>query len=162
MLPFQKLVLFQLSSFKNTTTGQCNPSPERIAYHTNLSSHQVRKILRDLIEQNVISRSAIGYKINISVSHSEPNLVPKDWWPESESIDALIQSYPNHDFDMEEAVSDFIKFCHEQQIGLATERINRAFVRNISQILDRRKEGRVQIRPTSQNSERDFISSFLS
>ena len=155
LMPFQKLVLFQLCSFKNTNTSQCNPSPERIAYYTQLSAHQVRKILKDLLEQNVISRAAIGYEINIDTSHSGLNIVPNNWWPENESVDALLESYPHHNFDMEEAVSDFISFCHEQSIGLAPERIDSAFVKNISQILDHRKEGRVQIKPPSKKSESD-------
>lgn len=159
--PFQKLILFQLCSFKNTQTGQCNPSPERIAYHTKLSTYQVRKILKVLQEQNVISRTAIGYEINIGASSKGLNLVPKDWWPENESIDALVQSYPQHHFDMEEAVNDFINFCSEQEIYLAPDRINRAFVKNISQILDNRKAGRVQIKPSSRKSKTSFISNFL-
>jgi|21_taG_2_1085346.scaffolds.fasta_scaffold51889_2 hypothetical protein len=142
--PLEKLVLFQLASFQNEHTKRCNPSAERVAFFTKLSAHQVRRILRNLESNGAIKRSPNGWDFLIETGNPEPALIPSDWWPEQESIDTLHEIFPHHNFDMEEAVHDFINYCNTNT-RIAADRYNFQFVRNISAILETRQEGRVQI-----------------
>ena len=142
--PLEKLVLFQLASFQNEHTKRCNPSPERVAFYTNLSAHQVRRIISNLEKNGAIQRSPNGWDFLILSETSEHAPIPADWWPEQHSIDTLHEIFPHHNFDMEEAVNDFINYCNANT-RIAPDRYNFQFIRNISSILETRQEGRVQI-----------------
>lgn len=152
--PLEKLVLFQLASFQNEHTKRCNPSPERVAVFTKLTAPQVRKILRNLENNGAIKRSPNGWDFLIE-SNDAPALIPVDWWPDQQSIQTLQEIFPHHDFDMEEAVNDFINYCNANT-RIAPDRYNLAFLRNISSILENRQEGRVQI--SRQKREQDTHS----
>ncbi|MGB1178493.1 MAG: helix-turn-helix domain-containing protein [Lentibacter algarum] len=153
--PLEKLVMFQLASFQNEHTKRCNPSPERIAHFTKLSAHQVRRILRNLENNGAIKRSPNGWDFFIATDDHEPALIPSDWWPDERSIETLQDLFPHHNFDMEEAVNDFIDYCNANA-RIAPHRYNFAFLRNISSILENRQEGRVQI--SRQKREQDTHS----
>lgn len=159
-LPNEKLVLMQLASFQNSETGQCNPSFERLSYYTGLSSDQTRRVVKILLKKNAIKKDPNGYSFNFP-ELSETQLVPTDWWPDDFAIEAITESFPKHHFDTKEAVSDFIKFCNNQGIFLAPQRLNHSFIRNISSILTTRKEGTVKIGGSRQNEQSSAISSFF-
>jgi|TARA_R110000764_G_scaffold191080_2_gene276291 hypothetical protein len=159
-LPNEKLVLMQLASFQNTETKQCNPSFERLAYYTGLSSDQTRRVVKILLKKNAIAKSAHGYSFNFP-ELSETQLVPIEWWPDDFAVEAITESFPKHHFDTKEAVNDFIKFCNDQGIFLAPERLNHSFIRNISSILSKRREGAVKIGSSGQNEQSSAISSFF-
>lgn len=157
-LPNEKLVLFQMASFQNEQTKRCNPSPEKIAFYTQLSAYQVRSILKKLEKKQIIERSQHGWTFNFPDQQS-PEQIPDDWWPSSFAIDALIQANPNHHFDMKEAVYDFINFCNQNGHSIRPDRLDAAFVRNISHLLEYRKEGHAQIANDPSRQERDSILS---
>ncbi len=157
-LPNEKLVLFQMASFQNEQTKRCNPSPERIAFYTRLSAHQVRSILKKLESKQIIERSHHGWTFNFPDEES-PDQIPDDWWPSSIAIDALIQANPHHDFDMKEAVNDFIQFCNQNGHSIKRDRLDAAFIRNISHILTYRPKGHAQIAADPPRQKRDSILS---
>ncbi len=56
---FEFRVLLSLAERKNTTTGQCNPSPERLAMDCGMSptsKRHVRRVLRQLEAKGLIER----------------------------------------------------------------------------------------------------------
>lgn len=144
-LPNEKLVLFQLASFQNEITKRCNPSPERIAFYTRLSASQVRSIIKKLENKQVIERTHNGWEFQFPQIETAQE-IEDDWWPSEIAIDALLEQHPNHDFDMKEAVNDFIEFTNSNGLKIAPERRDSAFIRNISHILSHRKAGRAKIK----------------
>ena len=157
-LPNEKLVLFQMASFQNEHTKRCNPSPERIAFYTQMSAHQVRSIIKKLEKKKIIERSHHGWAFNFP-EFSPPQQIPADWWPSSIAIDALHQANPDHDFEMKEAVDDFIKFCNKNGHNIAADRRDSAFIRNISHLLEYRPKGRTQIRANDERQEDNSVLS---
>lgn len=88
-----------------------------------------------------------------------PGLVPLDWWPKDETIDALVEAHPHHHFIMEDAVEDFIAFTRRRNIELGTDEIDRAFARNIAAILRHRQPGQVTIgSPAARRTPRSVLS----
>ncbi len=160
LLPNEKLVLFQLASFENSVTGQCNPSIERIAYYTGLAADQTRRLIKSLINKGYISNGDLGYVFNFQAAH-QYDLIPSDYWPSPFAIEAIQESFPRHHFDTQEAVNDFINFVQSNDIRVQPERFDFAFIRNISAILSQRPEGNVKISGKKSHEEASAASSFF-
>jgi hypothetical protein len=69
--------------------------------------------------------------------------LPDDWWPTSTTIKRLVEAHPQHDFDMKEAVSDFIAYTRRAKVWVDPQNRNRAFANNITKLLARRGPGKV-------------------
>ena len=160
LTPNQKLAMFQLASMQNEQSHLCNPSPEHVAYTTGMSASQVRIILNQLISLNLLERSSKGWSFPNNIK-MKGDKIPINWWPSERALETLTECYPNHHFNIEEAVNEFIAFCHDKEITHATDRIDAAFVRNISQILDHRKSGSVQIARDREDTPRSKVNAFF-
>lgn len=141
--PNAKLVLFQIASFHNHKTGQCNPGPDKIAIYTGLPPVQVRKITAELLKAGIIRRGMAGYEFDTTAPDGDRRELPADWWPSEEAMTLLCRSYPNHHFDMEDAVETFRSYC--QSIGRHPADPDRDFVQNISALLANRRTGQVAL-----------------
>ena len=160
LTPNQKLAMFQLASMQNEQSSFCNPSPEHVAYTTGMSASQVRINLNQLVVLNLLERSPKGWSFPNNLT-TKGDKIPINWWPSERALETLTECYPNHNFSMEEAVNEFIDFCHDKEITHAADRIDSAFVRNISQILDHRKSGAVQIARSKEDSPRSSACAFF-
>lgn len=160
--PMQKLVLYELAAYQNDKTGICNPSVERIAYQTNMSATQVRRIQRQLISENIIERSPKGWKFNLKNVAEIFEPIPLDWFPSNETLQILTETYPQHFFDTEEAVYDFINFVNERKIFIHPNTRDASFITNISAILERRPAGHVKIGYQKNDQRQSLFSTLFS
>ena len=158
--PLQKLVLYELAAFKNDVTGVCNPSAERIALSCKMTAPQVRRVLDQLIKNKIIERSPIGWQFNLKLPDKNFVSIPHDWFPSSEALQILTETYPHHYFDSEEAAHDFIKFVNGREISIEPAARDASFIANISAILERRPAGHVKI-GYQKNDQRQSLFSTL-
>ena len=158
--PLQKLVLYELAAFQNDVTGICNPSPERIALSCKMTAPQVRRVQEQLIKTKIIERSHKGWQFNLKLPDKNFVSIPLDWFPSSEALQILTETYPHHHFDSEEAAYDFIKFVNGREISIEPAARDASFISNISAILERRPAGNVKI-GYQKNDQRQSLFSTL-
>jgi hypothetical protein len=158
--PLQKLVLYELAAFQNDVTGVCNPSPERIALSCKMTAPQVRRVQEQLIKTKIIERSHKGWQFNLKLPDKTFVSIPLDWFPSSEALQILTETYPHHHFDSEEAAHDFIKFVNGREISIEPNARDASFITNISAILERRPTGNVKI-GYQKNDQRQSLFSTL-
>lgn len=161
MMPNEKLVLFQLAAAHNGRTGQCNPSPSRIARLTGLPLYQVNRILTGLTNSGVIRRIAHHFEFNLPANDNHQP-VPADYWPSEAAINALITDFPQHDFSLQEAVNDFIQYAHRTNLTCDPFDLDRTFVANISGILNARRPGQVAINRDAERERSASVGALLS
>lgn len=141
--PNHKLVMFQLASFHNDDTGQCNPSPQKLAEFTGMTPQQVRTLVHDLAHRNLIRFE--GRNIEFAgledVANGQP--LPEGWRPSERAMEHLRREFPDHQFDMEDAINDFAAYA--RRTGRRFADFDDAFCRSIAAILRRREPGQVQI-----------------
>ena len=166
--PEQKLTLFELAFAHHQDTGRCNPSPELIAQRSGLSERQVRRALRGLIEQNVLTftkaHPMAPKNWNFRIEKEDENLVPvpDDYWPDEAVIEDLHLSFPNHDFSIGEIVDDFKQFARRRRIRFAPGGINAAFHTNATALLRRRRPGKVEISGQVEREQPSAVYDLLS
>ena len=160
LAPTEKLVLWELAAFQNAETGQCNPSVTTLSKRTGLLPPNIKTAIQSLTRKGLIARCDTGW-IFPTLSEPSPEVVPDDFWPSSEAIQQLVETYPNHHFNMEDAVRDFIAFCQRRGTKIAPENLDAAFVANISHLLNHRTTGTVEIGRSDRRNEAASVGSFL-
>jgi DNA-binding transcriptional regulator YhcF (GntR family) len=160
LTPTAKLVALQLATFHNHSTGQCNPSPNSLAMFTGLSLAQVKRAIVDLLHMGIIIRGETSFAFPRSKPPAPTHHIPSDFWPSEATIQGLVEAYPNHHFDMENAVNEFITYY--QRAGRTASDPNSAFRRNISRLLDRRRAGPVTFDNNPDGNQQGSVRSLLS
>jgi len=159
--PFEKLVLWDLAAFRNDSSGQCNPSVETLSRRTGLPPETVRATLKTLTKQGLVARTPETW-IFPQFVHSEPAPVPDDYFPSQATIYDLSATYPQYDFDLREAVDDFISFCQRTNRSIPPEHLDDAFVRNLSLRLRGCRPGKVSFSTEARRGEAGSVLSLLS
>lgn len=157
----QRLVAYELAAFHNESTGQCNVTPDKLAQRTKLSGAQVARHLNELAQKSIIDRAGRNW-LWPDLKPTEADLVPENWWPSEETIQAIHEDYPQHHFEIGEFVDDFIQFTRKNQIRIPQSRIDRAFARNISTLLDLRRPGTVSLSSEAGRGKETSVFDFLS
>jgi hypothetical protein len=157
----QRLTAYELAAFHNSSTGQCNASPDKLGSRTKLSGAQIVRHLRELSDMGIIARSGQGWLWPELITQPA-GPVPNDWFPTEPTIAELVEKYPQHDFSIQEFVDDFIRFTQRRKILIPPDRIDRAFFHNACTLLDRRNTGKVSLSSEPGRSEPPSVFDFLS
>jgi hypothetical protein len=160
LTPNEKLVFLHLAAAHNERSGQCNPSPARLARQTGLPVYQVNRMINLLGEKNYLTYAGGRFVLHLPANQN-CSPIPADFWPSDDAIQILIERYPNHHFDLSEAVHDFIEFNNAAGNAFPASQLDRAFIANISAILDTRPTGQVAICRRAQRDTRAGIGSLL-
>jgi hypothetical protein len=135
------LVLYELANLHNDKTGQCNPSADFLAVKTGMLVPQVRSQIRQLLDAGLIRAGPMGFEFPGLNDEGQP--VPANWRPQEKTMAALCAAFPNHHFNPDEAIRDFLNYAKDRAIRLPPGQIDGAFFRSISALLARRRPGQV-------------------
>lgn len=158
--PAARLILYELANLHNDQTGQCNPSPDFLAVKTGMLVPQIRAQLRQLLDAGVIRAGPMGFEFPGLNEEGQP--VPANWRPQEKTIAALCAAFPNHHFNPDEAIRDFITYAKDRAIRLPPHAIEGAFFRSISALLARRRPGAVTFGREAGRGEPSSVRSLLS
>jgi len=160
--PRAKLTLFQIADAHMDSLGTATTNVHGLARLTGLTPSEISQATIRLRDQGIIRFTNPGFQIASLMAPADGELVPKDYWPATDAISALSEAYPQHDFEMKEAVHDFITFTRQRQIKLAPDRIDGAFVRNISHLLSLRQPGPTTFQTSADRKREKSVGAFLS
>jgi hypothetical protein len=159
LTPVQKLIAYQLAAMHNHRSGQCNPSPATVATLTGLTALQVKQGVHDLEGLGIVVMRC-GNFLFPRTEAAAPRPVPANFWPSENAMRTLVTLYPQHDFNMEDAVHEFVTYF--TRTGRFVADVDRAFVRNIGQLLARRQPGQVTFASSEIGEQTGSVRAFLS
>ena len=157
--PLDKLVLYVLADAHNDDTGRCNLSISSIAASTSMPSSQVQAALSRLTRGGTLQRHKTNF-IFVGLDDA-PVPLPSTWKPSQETLTALLERFPLHNFDPMEFAHDFINYTARENINIRPLDRDSAFLRNASSILEHRQSGPSPIIVGSPRNERTSIRSIL-